>query len=318
LSRVLAADIGGTNARFALVEGAPQAAPRFAFKRVYATADFPGFEPALRAFLAEARSAGAPAVRHGVIAFAGPIDEEAGRLVNRSSWTVDRAMLRSAGIEARLVNDFQALAEGVMHAAAEDYLVLQEGNHVAGGTVALVGAGTGLGVAFVVWDGQRYRAFPSEAGHMSFAPHGDAELELLAYLTARHGRVSAERVVSGGGLVAIDEFLRGSPPEDPATISERALKDPTSPEGQALALFIHCYGGFAGDIALTFLARGGLYICGGIAAKLASRFREGDFMAAFLDKGRHRALVGAMPVHLVVNEELGLLGAARLAMAARE
>jgi glucokinase len=228
-------------------------------------------------------------------------------------------MLRSLGIEARLVNDFQALAEGVKHAAPQDYIVLQEGDRAAGGTIALVGAGTGLGVACLVWDGQRYRAFPSEAGHMSFAPHSGTELELLSYLSARHGRVSAERVVSGQGLVAIHEFLQ---PEEPrlvaAAISELALAERSSAQAQALALFIRCYGGFAGDIALAFLARGGLYVCGGIAAKLAARFREGDFMEAFLDKGRHRALVGAMPVRLVVNEELGLLGAARLAMEALE
>jgi glucokinase len=223
-------------------------------------------------------------------------------------------MLRSLGIEARLVNDFQALAEGVAHAQPEDYAVLQEGKPVPGATVALVGAGTGLGVAFLAWDGQRYRAHPSEAGHMSFAPHGAAELDLLRSLTARHGRVSAERVVSGHGLAAIHEFLTSGSGMNPAAISKRALADPASAEASALALFIRCYGGFAGDIALAFLSRGGLYVCGGIAAKLAARFREGDFLAAFLDKGRHRALVGAMPVRLVTNEDLGLLGAARLAL----
>jgi glucokinase len=313
---VLAADIGGTNARFALAERAGGGV-RLALQRNYATADFGAFEPALRAFLEEAGSAGS--VRRGAIAFAGPIDEEAGRLVNRSSWAVDRAMLRSLGIEARLVNDFQALAEGVTHAGPGDFIVLQEGRAAPGGAIALVGAGTGLGVAFLTWDGKGYRTHPSEAGHMSFAPHGAEELELLGYLTARHGRVSAERVVSGHGIAAIHDFLRASgAASDPAAISRRALADPASVDARVLDLFIRCYGGFAGDIALAFLSRGGVYLGGGIAAKLAQRFQQGDFMAAFLDKGRHRALVGEMPVRLVTNENLGLLGAARLALEALE
>lgn len=315
LSCVLAADVGGTNARFALAENAGTA-PRLVFKRAYPTENFPAFEPALHAFLSDAQAAGLPAPANGVVAFAGPIDEQAGRLVNRSSWTVDRGTLGSLGIEARLINDFQALAEGVAHAAPDDCVSLQDGKPVAGATVALVGAGTGLGVAFLAWDGQRYRAFPSEAGHMSFAPHRASELDLLRYLTARHGRVSAERVVSGHGLAAIHEFLHATPLPDPAAITRRAVKDPASVEARVLDLFVHCYGGFAGDIALAFLSRGGLYICGGIAAKLAQRFQRGDFMEAFLDKGRHRALVGAMPVRLVTNEDLGLLGAARLALEA--
>jgi glucokinase len=313
VERILAADVGGTNARFAIAERAPNGV-HLIVQRTYPSAQFPSFEPALRNFLAEAGSAAS--VRTGVIAFAGPIDEQAGRLVNRSSWSVDRGMLRALGIEARLINDFQALAEGVAHAVPADFLLLQEGKQAPGGTMALVGAGTGLGVAFLMWDGHRYRAVPSEAGHMSFAPHSGIELELLSHLTTLHGRVSAERVVSGHGLLAIIEFLRpGGPQLDAPTITGRALADRASLEARALALFIRCYGGFAGDIALACLSRGGVYVCGGIAAKLAARFGEGDFMAAFLDKGRHRALVGAMPVRLVTNEQLGLIGAARLAFA---
>jgi glucokinase len=265
VERVLAADVGGTNARFAIAERAGPGV-HLVVQRTYPSAQFASFEPALRAFLAQA--GGAASVRTGVIAFAGPIDEQAGRLVNRSSWSVDRGMLRALGIEARLINDFQALAEGVAHAAADDFLLLQEGKPVPGGTMTLVGAGTGLGVAFLMWDGERYRALPSEAGHMSFAPHSGVELDLLTHLTALHGRVSAERVVSGHGLVTIREFLRpGGPQLDAAGISGRALADRASVEARALALFIRCYGGFAGDIALACLSRGGVYLCGGIAAK---------------------------------------------------
>jgi glucokinase len=183
---------------------------------------------------------------------------------------------------------------------------------VARGTIALVGAGTGLGVACLAWDGRRYRALASEGGHIGFAPRDDAQLELLRRLRARHGRVSAERVLCGAGLSAIYEFLDGETLE-PAQISARALADRSSAAGKALSQFIDCYGAFGGDVALAFLARGGVYICGGIAAKLARRLGEGDFIAAFNDKGRHRDLVSSMPVRVVVNEKLGLLGAARAA-----
>lgn len=316
---VLAADIGATNARFAIVEGGAGDA-RIIFERIYPTASFPDFEPALHAFLEEARSAhAATGLTRAAIALAGPIDEDAGRLVNRSAWTIERRFLEKLGLAARLINDFQALAHGVLHVAREDYVVLQAGKAVPDATIAVVGAGTGLGVASLVWDGERYCPAPSEAGHMGFAPRDDLEVGLWRYLAGRYGRASAERALSGRGLAAIYRFLRSTTPGEPdalqpAEISAQALADPSCLSAQALSLFVHCYGAFAGDIALAFLARGGVYVCGGIAAKLASRFSEGDFIAAFNEKGRHRDMVASIPVRLVTNEKLGLLGAAIAAM----
>jgi glucokinase len=314
MPRVLAADIGATNARFALVDN-PSSDARIVFERTYPTASFPDFEPALEAFLDETQG---KKVSRAAIAIAAPIDEGVSRLTNRSGWTVDRSALARLGVEAKLINDFQALAYGVAHAAPEDSIVLQPGKAVPHAAVALVGAGTGLGVAALFWDGQRYRAMPSEGGHVGFAPRNELQLELWRSLAARHGRVSAERVICGAGLAAIYEFISTSQSEslaDPAAISARALAEPSSPAGKALNLFIECYGAFAGDIALAFLARGGLYVCGGIAAKLARRLAEPDFLAAFNDKGRHRSLVASIPVRVVTNEKLGLLGAARAAAA---
>lgn len=308
MKTVLAADIGATNARFALVERTTRAV-RIVFERTYPTASFPDFEPTAAAFLDEARGG---RIASAAIAIAGPVEEGAGRLLNRSGWTVDRRALERLGVEARLINDFQALAYGVAHAAPEDTTTVQEGKRVPRGTIALVGAGTGLGVASLAWDGRRYRPAPSEGGHVGFAPRDDTQLELWRHLRARHGRVSAERVVCGDGLATIYEFLQGETLE-PAEVSRRALADRSSAAGKALTLFIDCYGAFAGDVALAFLARGGVYVCGGIAAKLAQRLGEGDFLAAFNDKGRHRELVSSMPVRVVVNEKLGLLGAARAA-----
>ncbi len=286
-------------------------------ERTYPTADFPDFEPAFEKFLHEAQGARRPS--RAVIAIAGPVDEEGGRLINRASWSIQRRALHDLGVEARLVNDFQALANGVAHAGADDWIELQKGEAVPQAAIALAGAGTGLGVASLGWDGRRYRPRPSEAGHVGFAPRDAQQLELCRHLIARHGRVSAERVVCGAGLVALYGFVRTTAAhapalDDAAEISRRALAEPGGPAARALDLFVACYGAFAGDMALAFLARGGFYVCGGIAAKLARRFAEPDFIGAFRDKGRHRELVASMPVRLVTNEKLGLLGAARWAV----
>lgn len=315
---VLAADIGATNARFALVEAEPGPA-RIVFERIYPTAGYPDFEPALRAFLEEAQGAHRARATRAAIAFAGTIDGSAGRLTNRAAWTIELRLLEALGFRARLLNDFQALAHGVARIGAQDYVVLQAGKPHGQASVALVGAGTGLGVASLVWDGERYRPQASEGGHMGFAPRDELEAELWRHLESRYGRASAERVLSGNGLAAIHGFLRlrspgAAAPATPAEISAQALADPASLSGQALSLFVRCYGAFAGDIALAFLARGGLYVCGGIAAKLAQRFQQGDFIAAFTDKGRHRELVASIPVRLVTNEKLGLIGAAHAAL----
>lgn len=304
--RVLAADIGATHARFAFVD-LDAGAARIALERDYATASYPGFRPALDEFLREAR--GAPAPSHAAIALAGPVTGDAGTLVNRPAWRVERRALESLGVQARILNDFEALACGVAHAAPGDSIVLQAGSPVPRANLALVGAGSGLGVAALVWDGKGYRPAASEGGHLGFAPQNEIQLELCRWLHARHGRVSAERVVSGPGLAAIHEFL-GSSPDSPEAISASALAEPFGPAARALDLWVACYGAFAGDIALALLARGGVYICGGIAAQLARRLAEPDFLAAFGDKGRHRGLMAAIPVRLVVNTRLGVLGAA--------
>ncbi len=313
----LAADIGGTNARLAVVQHDGERA-RLRFQRTYPTSRFAGFDQALDAFLAEARAAGVAAPGRGAIAFAGPVGGEEAQLVNRSAWRVSTAMLAARGIEARLLNDFEALAHGVAHAAPEDSIVLQAGRAEPHGTLAIVGAGTGLGVAALRWDGTRHVPCPSEAGHMTFGARDETEFALAQALRQAHGsRVSAERVVSGPGLARTFGFLArgdassaGAAHEDPARISAAALRDPASTEARALDLFVACYGAFAGDVALAFLARGGVWIVGSIAARLRERLSRPDFLAAFNDKGRHRPLVEATPVRLAVNEQLGLLGAA--------
>ena len=318
MPRALAADIGGTNARFAVAETGAGGV-RLLFQRTYPTKSFPDFEPALQTFLREARGAGAIGTEPppAAIAVAGAVGQDTARLTNRAEWTFDVGSLRAhLGVRAKLINDFLAIAHGVPSAGPADWIELQRGNPAPRGTIALVGAGTGLGVACLVWEGDRYHPQASEGGHMAFAPADETQLELCRYLMATHGgRASAERAVSGAGLKRIHTFLRGAAPEaepalEPPAISARAIEDRSSLSARALSIFIRCYGSFAGDVALAFLAHGGVYICGGIAAKLAARFAEGEFIEAFNFKGRHRDIAASFPVRLVTNENLGLAGAA--------
>ena len=324
--RLLVSDVGGTNARLAIVEAAAGAV-RIVFERVYPTGAYPGLEAVLGVFLGELKATpgASPAFEQAAFAIAGPVAGETAQLTNRPSWRLDRRALQSAvGVQTRLLNDFEALAHGVIAAAPGDLTVLQAGAPVLHGPLAIIGAGTGLGVAGAMWDGQRYRPFTTEAGHLGFAPANDREQQVWRHLRDRLGRVSWERIVSGPGLVAIYEALRAQesaatqepaadpePTADPAMLSARGLAEPASLAGRALELFVGCYGAFAGDIALAWLARGGVYLCGHIAGTLASRLRQGEFITAFNAKGRHARLLATLPVAIVKNEKMGLLGAAR-------
>lgn len=319
--RLLVSDVGGTHARLAVVEAAAGAV-RIDFERDYPTARYPGLEAVLEVFLGELGAAPgvSAAFEQAAFAIAGPVAGEHARLTNVPSWRLERAALESAvGVRTRLLNDFEALAHGVIGAAPGELAVLQRGTPVSHAPLAILGAGTGLGVAGAAWDGARYRPFTTEAGHIGFAPANDMELQVWRHLRERLGRVSWERVVSGPGLAAIYEALRAQQPPagpvepaaEPAAVSARGLAEPASLAGRALDLFVACYGAFAGDIALAWLARGGVALCGHIAATLASRLGQGDFLTAFNAKGRHEGLMRTIPVSVATSEKLGLLGAAR-------
>jgi glucokinase len=188
----------------------------------------------------------------------------------------------------------------------------------------IIGAGSGLGVAYALPQGKRYQVMSGESGHAGFAPADDEQMRLWQTLHAQFGRVSVEHVVSGPGLVRIYEFLRAALPEPPAlkesvraegaaAISRHALEHGDPIACRALDLFIACYGAAAGDHALTVTARGGVYIAGGIAPKISSRLAAGGFMAAFNAKSAHAQMTRRMPVQVVTTERLGLLGAALIA-----
>jgi glucokinase len=195
--------------------------------------------------------------------------------------------------------------------------------------MALIAAGTGLGEALLIWDGRRHLVVASEGGHADFAPRTDLEVDLLRFLQKEFGRVSSERVVSGPGLFNIYRFLRdtGHAPE-PSWLGDRiASGDPSAVVSevglagghplcvQALDLFSALYGAEAGNLALTGLAVGGVYLGGGIAPKLSAKLTDGSFVTAFRDKGRFAELMASIPVSLVLEPRAALLGAAHVARA---
>ncbi len=234
---------------------------------------------------------------------------------------------------AVLINDLEANAWGIADSGSEgsgfaepDSRGSDQGNPA--GNQAVIAAGTGLGEAGMYWDGSKHHIFACEGGHTDFAPRNDLEIELLRYLSAQFEHVSYERIVSGPGLVNVFHFLRdtgrGEEPQwltdemshgDPAAAISRSALDGSSPLAeQALDFFISVYGAEAGNLALKLMATGGVYLGGGIAPKLLPKLTGPLFMRAFVDKGRMRPLLEAMPVRVIINDNAALMGAARCAM----
>ncbi|MCK9386833.1 MAG: glucokinase [Sulfuritalea sp.] len=306
---ILGADIGGTKTLLGLArDGA------LVVDRRLANADFPDFASLLAAFFADTRT-DPSLITGGCLALAGPIadDGRSARLTNLP-WTIDAdALSRRFGLPVlRLANDFAAAALGAVTASSAQRLTLQVGEPLLTAPRLVVGAGTGLGMAVVLPQGGQWRVISGEGGHVAFAPADEQQMALWAFLHARHGRVTWERVVSGPGLAAIHEFVGGLalPPEE---IAARAIEDANGAEHRSLDLFLTAYGAFAGDMALACLARGGVFLAGGIAAKMLPMLQQGGFLAAFNDKAEHAALAAAMPIHVTTDPLLGLHGALRLA-----
>lgn len=323
---ILAGDIGGTKAmlQLALVR---QGRIEPVFEARYAVASFTGFCAMLTRFLHDYRQHCGGDARPASACFgaAGPVVGERIQMTNLP-WCLDAAAIAEEfGIaRVQLVNDFEAAASGTEALAPGDSAILQQGEPLPSAARVVIGAGTGLGVAYMLPQGKRYRVIAGEGGHAGFAPANDEQLRLWQALHARFGRVSVEHVVSGPGLVHVYEFLRAASPESAsqesnagaggaAAISIAALEHGDRLACRALDLFIACYGAVAGDHALTATARGGVYIAGGIAPKILGRLAAGGFMAAFNAKGAHAPMNSRMPVRVVTTERLGLLGAALIA-----
>lgn len=305
-------DVGGTHARFAVVDAAGPP-PWNIRARQDLEGAFPTFLDALRAYL-ERSGAQLPTV--AAIAVAGPVTAGTARFTNRG-WDISEAELKEFGFaNAVLVNDFAALAFAAEVLADQDLRTI--GPQVAGlkgATITILGPGTGFGVSCLARDGSHSVPMATEGGHIGFAPGDLQELEALKLMWEQFGRVSVERILSGAGLELLYTTLeqlagRQSRALPAADITGGAVKgDPAC--SSALSMFCSIFGAVAGDLALAHGARGGVYIAGGIAQKIEAFLVKSQFRRRFEDKGRLSPFVQAIPTRLILNADVALLGAAR-------
>ena len=320
---LIAGDIGGTKTALAIYS------PEKGVKSPLAEKTFPSgaygsFEELAREFLA---GTDLP-VRHGCFGVAGPVVGGRVKVMNLP-WVMEEERLRvNLGLASvRIINDVEAVAYSVPALEDEDLVPINRGEKVEKGPIAVVAPGTGLGIAFLFRDGDRYRAHASEGGHGDFAPDGDLETGLHRFLRGKFGHVSWERVCSGMGIAHIYEYLRetGVGEDSPARIEainaaaditpvvvDAAIGHATADRRcrRALEMFVSTLAREAGNIAMTVMATGGVYLGGGLPPRILPLLEGGRFMRPFADKGRTSEILGRMPVHVITNPAAALLGAA--------
>ena len=319
---ILAGEIGATRTRLAAFDSDGNTLNKVV-EKIYMSQQETGLPDIISNFV---KSEGIP-VHSACFGVAGPVRGGRSKISNLA-WTIDSAelatmlKLKSVG----LINDLEAFAYGIDGLESKDFVTLSAGSEDAIGNRAVISARTGLGVAGLYWDGFRHHPFACEGGHSSFSPSNEMEIELLQYLHKKYGRVSCERLLSGPGIKNIYDFLRDTKKAEepgwlkeqlatshdaPALISQLALENKSAVCEQALSIFVGIYGSQTGDCALNFMSTGGIFIGGSIAAKIVPRMKDPIFMQSFLDKGRMRGLLQDMPVKIVLNDDSGILGAAR-------
>lgn len=319
---ILCGDIGGTNTRLAWVleeEG------RFEIRvsAVFPSASGAGFEPLLRQFLAQHPGT----VEAAGFGIPGPVTGEVVRTTNLP-WEIDGRALRVAlGAPVVLLNDLAAAAHGVLVTPKDQLQALQEGEPNSG-NMAVIAPGTGLGEGVLFQVGDGYVPSGSEGGHTDFGPTDEVDVELWRFANSRFGHVSYERLVSGPGLVVLYEFFRMRAPhagqlpwsggEDPAAAVARAASEGSdSAAREALDRFCLLLGAEAGNLALKVMATGGVFLAGGIPPKILPTLQSGPFLNAFRGKGRYLGLMSKIPIHVALDPQLGIRGAARAARLAR-
>ena len=343
---VLAGDIGGTKTTLRLTRveesGADTVVPALAtlWEWTYVSKTFADLVPMVHQFFKEAAEASLsiPTVAGACFGIAGPIVNNVSELTNLN-WSLSGDRLQRALEIPRvvLINDFAAIGYGIAGLQDSQLSTLQIGTPDSAAPIAIIGAGTGLGEGFLIPGPEgTLRAFPSEGGHTDFAPRSHLEFQLLTYLLERYSlpRVSVERVVSGTGIASIYQFFRDTNPREEsivmteiyetwareigkkektvdlaAEVSKAALSGSDFLCEQTMSLFISAYGAEAGNLALKILPFGGLYLAGGIAPKILPMLQQGVFIKAFSSKGRMRPLLEKIPVRVILDPKVALIGA---------
>jgi len=321
---ILAGDVGGTKVHLALYDFI-NGKLEYTRDEQYPAKNYSGLQEIVKEFLGTSK---ATAACFGV---PGPVRDGRLRLTNLP-WTLDSREL-AASLEIQhvfLINDLEANGYGIAELSDGQIYTLSEGDSSQMGNRALIAAGTGLGECFLVWNGRSHTPYPSEGGHVDFAPRNEDEIDLLRFLKQKYnGRVSFERVVSGQGLTNAYEFLREVRGiEEPASLAERmAHEDPNAVITElalaarselcekALDMFVSSYGAETANLALKVLSVGGVYVGGGIAPRILEKLKDGTFIKAFSDKGRMSQLLINMPVRVILDSRAALLGAAAYAEA---
>lgn len=320
---LLAGDIGGTKTNLALYSSREELhAPRY--EATFPSANYSTLADLVQDFLGRF----AVPVERAVFGVAGPVLGGKAKVTNLP-WVMEEEQLQQAlRIPAvHLLNDLVAMAEAVPAMEASDLYTLSPGKPVARGPVAVIAPGTGLGEAFLAWDGARYRTLPSEGGHADFAPTNAFEIGLLVYMLERLPHVSYEHVCSGIGLPHIYAYMKSSGfLEEPAWLTERLTKvtditplivegamqksDPAALCAATVRAFVSILGAEAGNMAIKLLTTGGVYIGGGIPPRILPYLEGENFKRAFINKGRFSNLLADIPVHVILNPKIALVGAA--------
>ena len=319
--RYIAGDIGGTKTALALYS-AENGPTRPLEQAIFPSGQYDSLEAILRSFLA-----GKPVNIIGAsFGVAGPVIDGQVRVTNLP-WFLDARSISAAigNAPVTLLNDLLSIAYAVPFIEPQDLDTIHDGVPTRGGALGILAPGTGLGEGFLVWNGNRYQAYPSEGAHATFGPSNPLEVKLVEYLLPRYDHISYERVCSGIGIPNLYTFLRDSQGlEEPAWLSKQLAKavDPTPMivkaglENQAaiaveaLELFVSILGSEAGNLALKVMATGGLYLAGGIPPRIATLLRKETFMHALTNKGRFARMLSKIPVHIILQPQVALFGAA--------
>ena len=312
---IIVADIGGTNSRLAWIERPATGEAVIRRQQSHVNARFPDFETLLAAFIAECGEISAISLL--CLALPAPVKGESVKLTN-IDWTLRRKRLGEQFDirEVLFINDFQAAALGTTVVEPSKLVTLNDAPVEPLGPRAVIGAGTGLGVAYMHWLQESFRSFATEGGHVDFAPKDDIQEELYDYLEKKYDRVSYERILSGPGLVDLYNFCKEANGHEISAgwVNEEAMLGNNLAAVTTMRLYASIYGAFVGNIVLMFRPTGGIYLVGGVTAKTAYWLQSEFFLDAFLDKGRMSSLAAQTPRYLESPGQTGLKGVIEFAL----